>query len=85
MAVGPSHVRRLRTMVGSWWPLEEHGSWPDGRSRVRVQFPNARVAAAELAALADYVEVLSPDAVKYEMAQRGRRLVATYGAISSGE
>ncbi|HET9061085.1 MAG TPA: WYL domain-containing protein [Acidimicrobiales bacterium] len=85
LAVGPSQVRRLRAMVGSWWPVEEDGSWPDGRSRVRVQFPNARVAAAELAALADYVEVLSPDAVKYEMAERGRRLVATYGAICSGE
>lgn len=69
---------RLRGGVGAWWPVEVARPDEDGRVRVEVRFPSARVAAAELAAFGDRLEVISPPAVRAELADIGRRLVSRY-------
>ncbi len=74
-----AQLARFRAMVGAWWQVAELGPATDGRVRAVVRFPNPYVAATEMAALADFLEVLHPAEVRAEMAERGRRLVATYG------
>jgi predicted DNA-binding transcriptional regulator YafY len=82
VAVAPDSLRRLRAMVGKWWPIEETGTTDDGRAEVTIHFPNASVAAAELVGLNDHAEVIAPQQVCTEMAELGRRLVRRYGDTS---
>ncbi len=49
------------------------------RQLVSIRFASAGIAAAELARLADHVEVLAPPVVRDELGALGRRLVARYG------
>lgn len=79
MAVVPAGMRRLRAMVGAWWPVEETGTAEDGRAQVTVGFPSIAVAASELVALGDHAEIISPQEVRAALAERGRRLAARYG------
>lgn len=46
---------------------------------VSIRFASVSIAAAELARLADHVEVLAPPAVRAELGALGGRLVARYG------
>lgn len=79
VAVSEDWLPRLRAMVGAWWPMEEDSVADDGRTTVTIRFANTTIAAAELARLADHADVLSPDAVRAEMAALGQRLVERYG------
>ncbi len=82
VAATPAGRRYLEAVVGAWWPVEEVGTEPDGRCRLRVRFPDPRLAAAELVRLGDDVEALAPEVVRAELAAAGRRLVTRYGAPS---
>lgn len=77
--VAPNALRRLRATVGGWWPVEEAGRTDQGWLRLTLRFPNARLAAAELVALGDSLEVVSPEEVRRELAALGRRLAERYG------
>ncbi|MHB8669058.1 MAG: helix-turn-helix transcriptional regulator [Acidimicrobiales bacterium] len=79
VTVAPNSLRRLRATVGVWWSVEETGAADDGRTQVTIRFPSVAVAASELAALGDHVEVGSPEEVRAEMAEIGRRLASRYG------
>ncbi|MHB8595097.1 MAG: helix-turn-helix transcriptional regulator, partial [Acidimicrobiales bacterium] len=78
VAVVPDSLRRLRAMVGTWWPIEETGSTDDGRAQLTIHFPSVGVAASDLVGLSDHAEVISPHEVRAEMAEMGRRLVFRY-------
>ena len=82
VSVARAQLRRLKAMVGAWWPIEETGATAHDRALVTIGFPNARIAASELVAMADHLEVLSPAEVRTEMVERGRRLVTTYSAYA---
>jgi predicted DNA-binding transcriptional regulator YafY len=77
--VEPSALRRLRATVGAWWPVEEAGRGPRGRVRVRLRFPHACLAATELLALGEHLEVVTPEEVRAELAATGLRLAERYG------
>ena len=77
-AIDPSALRRLRATVGRWWPVEEVGADRGGRVRVLIRFPDARLAAIELVPFTSYLEVISPDPVRDELAAMGRTLVESY-------
>ncbi|HZD66674.1 MAG TPA: YafY family protein [Acidimicrobiales bacterium] len=79
VAVTPAGRRRLE-VIGAWWPIDEVGTGGDGREVVVIRFPTPELAAAELATLGEDVEVLSPAAVRNELARIGRRLLARYAA-----
>ena len=81
--VAPVAMRRLRATVGSWWPVEEHGAGEHGAVRVRMRFPSAAAAAAELAGFGGFVAVREPDAVRAELAAIGEGLLAAYGRPQS--
>lgn len=81
-AVESDWLPRLHAMVGVWWPVVQTGMAEDGRTTVTIRFASVTVAAAELVRLSDHVEVLSPEAVRAEMAALGRRLVLRYGEPS---
>lgn len=84
VAVPAPSLRRVRAMIGAWWPMDE----PEGSATpatlgaaqptVTVRFPSAAVAAAELSRLGEHAEVLSPPEVRAELAAIGRRLEARY-------
>jgi predicted DNA-binding transcriptional regulator YafY len=80
VAATPAGQRNLEAVVGAWWPVEEVGTGPDGRCRLRVRFPDPRRAALELMRWGDEVEVLAPDTVRAELAVAGHRLVVRYGS-----
>ncbi len=51
----------------------------DGRIDMRIKSWSAHAAAGDLVGFAPWVEVLSPDEVRDELAQRGAHLVRLYG------
>lgn len=79
VAVHPVWLARVRATVGSWWPIEESSPAGDGRAALAIRFPSVAVAAAELVGPADHLEAASPQEVRAEMAEIGRRLVVSYG------
>ncbi len=81
VAVEADWLPRLHAMVGTWWPVEETSMTFDGRATVTIRFANVSIAAAELVRLLDHVEVLSPEAVRAEMAAIGQHLVLRYGKL----
>jgi len=81
VAVAPDSLRRLRAMVGAWWPIEETGTADDGRSQLTIHFPSVAVAAAEMVGLCNHAEVVAPQLVRSELAEIGRGLVSRYGQL----
>lgn len=77
--LGSDSLRLLRAALGPWWEVDETGPLDDGRTQVTIRFPNAAVAARELASLTDHVEILSPPLVRSELAGLGKRLASRYG------
>ncbi|MHB8448893.1 MAG: helix-turn-helix transcriptional regulator [Mycobacteriales bacterium] len=81
VAVEADWLSRLQAMLGTWWPVEGTGMADDGRATVTIRFASVSIAAAELVRLSDHAEVLSPEAVRAEMAAIGHRLVLRYGEL----
>lgn len=87
VAVAPGALRRLRAMVGRWWPVQESGGVrDDGWALVTVEFASAAIAAAELAGFGHETEVVAPEAVRARLAALGRRFQDRYGdAAGTGQ
>ncbi len=79
VAVESDWLARLQAMVGAWWPVKQTGMAEDGRATVTIRFASISIAAAELVRLSDHAEVLTPEAVRAEMAAIGQRLILRYG------
>ena len=81
--VAPRAMRRLRSVVGTRWPLVESERTPVGRVQVQLRFPSVPLATAELLSFANDLEVVAPAEVRAELASIGARLAERYGTSPS--
>ena len=76
LEVAERSVLSVTAWLGTWLSLDERPGAPAGWRRFRAAVPHAHAAAGELARFGRDVRVLSPDAVRQELARIGAELVA---------
>lgn len=78
----PSGIDIVRRAFGG--RLEVGGSVPDGRIEVVIRGHNEYMAAGELAALVEWVEVTGPQGVRDQLVALGAAIVERYGRVRAG-